>query len=94
MVKEQAMNVNKVKLLRVDKRLLIELLSPDGTKIFKSHGMPNDAEILGIVDCPYSHIELKIWSDQFEELPSGYAIPYMDDVQFSCIDVKQALRLD
>lgn len=89
------MNPNKVCLLRVDKRLLIDLLRPDGTKLFKSWGMPEDAELLGVTDCQVSPniILLKIWSDQFEEVTPGGAIPYMD-VQFSCIDVKQALSFD
>lgn len=37
-----------------------------------------------------NEIVLKIWSDQFEEVPAANHIPEMD-VQFSCIDVKQAL---
>lgn len=90
------MNVDKVKLLGVDKRLLIDLLRSDGTRLLKSNGMPDDAELLGVTDCPHNqnNIALKIWSDRFKEVPSGGAIPYMDDLQISSIDVKQALRLD
>ena len=79
----------RVKLLRVDCGLLVELFRQKPGKLLYFEGMPDDAKIVGVFDeFVRNQIVLKVTSETFPEVPEGN---YFSDIKVSVSDLSRRL---